>query len=337
MRASPGPDPSVTVTRHVFLFPGQGGQYGGMARELFEGEPAFRATMFRADRIVRAAGGRSLVDALFGAGDEAAWLDDLELSHPAIVAAEWAMVEALAARGVRPMAVLGASLGEYAAMATAGMFSFEDMLRLALDQARLALAHAPAGGMMAVLASPERAAETLGGCEIVAESGPDHLVVAGSDAALAHCADALQAMGVTTARLPVVRPFHTPAIAGLEPHLRAAVAELRSRPPTMPVYSCSAGARLDRTDADHLWGLVRGPIALATTFACLEADSPDAQSVEVGPGASLANIARRRAAGRGHRPHAVLNPLSPATPETLDRWFGPAAGTGPAALATAIS
>lgn len=296
----------------VFLYPGQGAHYPAMGRALFEREPVFRDTLFRADRLLRRHTGAALIDAVFGDGDD--WLEDLELSHPAIFAVEWAMTRTLDAHGVRPDIVLGASLGEYVALAAAGCVGFEEMFARVVDQARVVRERVPAGGMLAVIGDASwlsHRADLLAGVEVAARNFDGHVVLAGGAAALEGCRVALEAEGAICSRLPVAHAFHSAAVDGAREAFAARCAGLRLRAPRVPLASCAAVRVLDRVDLAHLWRIVREPVGFAETVRMLETGGAR-HYVDVGPSGTLASF--------------VAHLLGPSVRERVSATLSPAGG-----------
>jgi acyl transferase domain-containing protein len=136
-RAVPGDGPEL-----VFLFPGQGAQYGGMARQLFETEPVVRATLERCDAILGRELDRSLLDIIFDPDERT--LESMAYAQPALFAVEYALAELWRSWGVKPAAVLGHSAGELVAACVAGVMGVEEGLRLIATRETDARA-APAG------------------------------------------------------------------------------------------------------------------------------------------------------------------------------------------------
>jgi acyl transferase domain-containing protein len=145
-------DPPTTA----WFFPGQGSQYPGMARELFDTEPVFVDTVRACAQAVDPMLPRPLLDVLFSSDREAAeTLRHTSFAQPAIFAVEMGLARLWQSWGIEPDVVLGHSVGQYAAACVAGVFSLEDGARLIAERGRL-FGSLPAGGrMVAVFADPE--------------------------------------------------------------------------------------------------------------------------------------------------------------------------------------
>ena len=128
---SDGAEP-MAATRVAFLYTGDGSQWAGMGKALYDSEPVARAVLDRCDAIVRAERGSSLLDAMFGRPEAAGDLGDVAWAQPALYALECALTALWASIGIRPNTVLGQGTGEIAAAQAAGVFSLEDGLRFVL-------------------------------------------------------------------------------------------------------------------------------------------------------------------------------------------------------------
>ena len=210
----------VEAPQIAFLFTGQGSQYFGMARQLYEAEPAFAATIDRCDEALRGEWAHSLKALLFSdGGDGGARLNQTGYTQPALFSIEVALAELLGSWGIRPAAALGHSVGEYAAACAAGVFSLEDGLRLIARRARLMQSLPPGGGMVAVLASEAdvlRAIAPFPALSVAAFNGSGNIVVSGPLRDVDQLIQRLEASDTPYQQLAVSHAFHS---ALLEPML----------------------------------------------------------------------------------------------------------------------
>ena len=204
------------------MFPGQGAESTEMAGELYRDEPAFRghldecADLLAADGIDLRAALRLPGAAAPGSARPTPQAADLTarplLAQVALLSFEYGLARTLLGWGLEPAAVIGHSLGEYAAATIAGALSLADALRLVAARGRLAEGLDP-GGMLAVALPEAELLPQLGGAlSLAAVNAPDACVVAGPRAPLRQLAARLGRSGTAIRWLPVTRPFHSAAM-----------------------------------------------------------------------------------------------------------------------------
>ncbi len=299
----------------AFLFSGQGSQHVGMLADLYADEAVFRAEIERCAEILRPhfSPPTDLSAVLYpepeGRAEAEALLAETRLTQPALFAVEWALARQLAAWGIEPQAMLGHSIGEYVAAAIAGVLTLEDALALVAARGRL-MQELPPGGMTTVSLPAAEVEPLLANhrdVSLAASNAPNRSVVAGPFAAIEALEADLGGRGVAFRRLHTSHAFHSPMMEPALAPFRAEVARVSLAEPKLPYVSNVTGTWItaeQATDPEywvrHLRGTVRFAEGLKTLFA-----EPDRALLEVGPGQSLAQLARQHP-DRGARPVIAL-------------------------------
>ncbi|MGW6787769.1 type I polyketide synthase [Streptomyces chartreusis] len=267
-----------SATGPVFVFPGQGSQWWGMGRELYDSSRVFRATV---DDCADALGPYvdwSPVDLLRGDGDDPDVLHRADVVQPALFSTMVALAALWRSLGVEPGAVVGHSQGEIAAAHVAGAFSLEEAARLVALRGRTMLELGGLGGLMTVFAPVDQVEPLLdawpGRVGVAVLNGPSTVVVSGENAALDELREVCARMGLRTKDVKSDIAGHGPQTEAVKHQLLSALGELRPRPAIVPFYSTVTGGRLDTTalDAGYWYRNLRQTVRMeAATRALLAA------------------------------------------------------------------
>ena len=285
------PCPASAAGRPVvaFLCTGQGSAHAGMAAGLAQTQPVFRAVLERCDAVMGL--GRPLA-ALFG---DAAALARTDFAQPALFALSAGLGALWRSWGIEPVAVLGHSVGEYAAAQLAGVLTLEDAARLVAARGRLMQA-LPAGGAMAALLGPVEASRALLArhpqVELAGENSALALTVAGPGAAVAALlADPALGGELAGQLLPLGQAFHSRLLEPMLDGLAAAAAEVAHAPAALPVVGNLDGSVVARHDAAYWRAHARAPVRFAAGLATL-AGLGVTHLVELGAQPVLSGFAR---------------------------------------------
>lgn len=286
------------IKKTAFIFAGQGSQYVGMGKELYENYPAARAVFELADKKL----GYRLSEQCFNGPKEE--LDKTENTQPAILTVSIAAVQALAAYGIYPDIVAGFSLGEYAALVCSQVLTFEDGVALVRKRGRFMQEAVPQGigGMAAVLgldtAKVEEACQAVGALGIVQVANyncPGQVVISGEKQALeAASAKASELGAKRVIPLEVSGPFHTGLLKPAAERLAEELVAVTFSDPKIPVISnVTADYMPDKSVIKELLPRqVMSPVRWETAFRKMLADGVET-FVEVGPGTVLKGFARK--------------------------------------------
>jgi acyl transferase domain-containing protein/NADPH:quinone reductase-like Zn-dependent oxidoreductase/acyl carrier protein len=234
----------------VFVFPGQGAQWTGMATELLAAEPVFAESIDACERALRPYVDWSLLDVLA----DAEALERLDIVQPALFAVMVSLARLWQSYGVRPAAVLGHSQGEIAAAHVAGALSLDDAARVVALRSKALGALSGHGGMVSLRLGSAEAEDLVkrwdGRISVAAVNGPASVVVSGDAAALDELMVQCDESGIWARRVPVDYASHSAHVERIEAELAEALAGLVPGEAGIPFYSTVDDSWLDTTELD---------------------------------------------------------------------------------------
>ncbi|MDP4837508.1 MAG: acyltransferase domain-containing protein [Burkholderiales bacterium] len=290
-------------TNAVFMFPGQGSQYAGMAKELYQDEPTFQETVDACALILQPLLNKDIRTILFPKTDDIAQanldLQETHITQPCLFTIEYALAKLWIHWGVQPKAMIGHSLGEYVAACVANVLSLEDALKLVANRSQL-MQDMATGSMLSVPMSAERIRQDIESLklavEIAAENSPTLCVVSGPKNSIEEYQSILTKQHAVESQ--ILRTSHAFHSSMMEPMLKSFEKVLSSvtlKTPSTPYVSNLSGTWItqqDATDPQYWCRHLRQAVCFSQGIQTLLTDIDSALLIEVGPGKTLGQLAR---------------------------------------------
>ncbi|MDR7327568.1 type I polyketide synthase [Catenuloplanes sp. NPDC020197] len=279
------PLPEAAPARTVFVFPGQGAQWTGMARQLLATDAGFRARLRECDAAVRAETGWSVIERL---ADDAPLDRDDEI-QPVLWAVQVGLAEAWRRRGVVPDLVIGHSMGEIAAACVAGSLSLADAAAVVCRRSAVLAGRDGAGAMAAVALGEEEAAAAVAGQDgrvsVGVINSARSVVLSGTEEALERALAPLRAAGVHCRRVPVRYASHCALVEPLRERICAALDGIRPVGTAVPMYSTALGRIVDGRElgAEYWMTGLREPVRFHAALRAVLTEDRPAVVVEIAP------------------------------------------------------
>ncbi|NSL43486.1 acyltransferase domain-containing protein, partial [Streptomyces sp. 8P21H-1] len=261
----------------VFVFPGQGSQWAGMAVELLATSPVFASRIAECAAALEPFVDWSLPDVLNGV-EGAASLERVDVVQPALWAVMVSLAEVWRSRGVEPAAVLGHSQGEIAAAVVAGGLSLQDGARVVALRSQALRALSGLGGMVSVARGVQEVRGLLAGFDgrigVAAVNGPSSVVVSGDADALDEFLAGCEQAGVRARRVAVDYASHSAHVERIEEELAELLAPVAGRSCAVPFYSTVSGSVIDTAELDggYWYRNLRGTVEFEAATRALLAD-----------------------------------------------------------------
>lgn len=285
----------------VFMFPGQGSQFVGMANELYQQEMVFKTAIDECAELLLHEMGENILKVIYPTHvDDAAdkRLQETEYSQPALFSIGYALTKLWMSWGIKPAAFIGHSIGEFVAAHFAGVFSLPDAIKLIAARGKL-MSELPGGSMLSVRGSMEDIGPLLSpDISLAAVNSPNLFVLAGSTGDIASISEQLESKSIVSRLLSTSHAFHSHMMDAIIDPFESIVKAVKLSAPVIPIMSTVTGNWMQAAEATNpaYWAThLRSTVQFGKAAKAL-IDASYFIFLEVGPGNTCATLTRQQAA-----------------------------------------
>lgn len=283
----------------AMLFSGQGSQYVQMGRDLYKNDLVFSKAIDECQQLYKVISGNNLTDILWGNSTHN--IDDTQYTQPAIFSIQYALLKFWQAKGIQPSAVIGHSIGEYAAAYAAGVMSLEDAMHLVIKRGQLMTQMCTSGSMLAINSSVDVVKDLLEKyvpnqqIAIAAVNSENNVVISGDSRAVDKLTNALAELNVKSAikytPLKVSHGFHSPLMEPMLDCFSLEVTKTSLHKPNIAFYSTLSGQKVtaELCDPEYWSKQISSPVEFYRALLALEEEGIDA-FLEIGSGTTLTGL-----------------------------------------------
>ncbi|MBN2530547.1 MAG: acyltransferase domain-containing protein [Deltaproteobacteria bacterium] len=312
--------------RVVFVFPGQGVQYAGMGAALYKQEPIFRNVVNECAKKYIPILGVDIRELMFASGvleqDANERLKQTNFTQPTVFVIEYALARLMQHYGVEPDAMIGHSIGQYAAACLAEIFDFDVCLRLVAERGRVIQEMSPGQMLSVPMAANELEKRLNDEVGIASVNAPELCVASGPAEAIGALQKELEGDGINSTLLRTSHAFHSDMMIRATEAFERVVSDVERRPPKIPIVCTATGTWIKDDEAmaaQHWADQIRRAVLFSPGIQTLLNDSSNL-FVEVGPRSTMSTLIKRHLAADDQKRHVIVPLMGRPNENEIDNF-----------------